>query len=1235
MLTPKEWNALIERARNGVTSAEDLDTLRQLQLLMQLKKDGSFAFEIDELKGEEIHIGDRITIEQISGQKVIHVSADEIKTREFNLTSPYKGLKKFEAEDKDYFFGRDQFITELANDLEQTNLLLLLGASGSGKSSVVRAGLLSWLQKKWGARLVILTFTPDQDPFESLYASLLRYYRQSEVQFVRDGRENTLTQIVTELQQSDSFWFIFIDQFEELFTTSQAEKCDRFIASLVNLNTVLKSQGSTRDCPVKIVSTMRADFLDRLSPYPVLVKATDKHRPLIAEMRVDELRQAIGQPAALHGVVFETGLVEEIIKDVQGQAGYLPLLQYMLNLLWETEVQTGEIHNRTLNISSYYSLGRVRGALQQRVEQIYQALPKAEQLAAQRIFLRLVGIGGEEELETEWRPVRRRALRSEFDSGLEQQVLMQLINENLLVSNQQPQTQEATVEIAHEALLTSWQTLNAWIKDNRQAIALRNRLNDDVTRWQANKAEDELWTGSKLERVLELKKNLTFNQVLGGFSPAANQFIDASLGRRDRELRLYRNTAISGLLAATCIAAISVLAGVKWQDANQGQITALSNSARAIVITKPTALEALVEALKAGEQFQQTTWLNNSAALKSEVMDSLGQATYLVREQNRLQGHSNYVQQVRFSPDNQLIATAGYDNTAKLWSVYGKELRTFKGHADVITDIAFSPDSKTIATTSSDKTTKLWDQNGNLRLTLQGHTKSVESVSFSPDGQLIATAGDDGTIKLWSLNGKPQGTLRKHQGAIYRVVFSHNGQLIATASEDSTAGLWNRKTGKVQFLKGHTKPVTSISFAPDDQTVATASNDQTVILWNWITGKPKAVLKGHTDEVKDVSFSPDGQTLATASADGTVKLWGLDGTLLDTLKGHNGRVNSVTFSKDGEILASSSNDKTARLWQVRPSRLMLLGNYSDSVYNLSISPNGQMIAAASPNTIKIVQRDGKLIRQWQERDPVKAIEFSPDGKIIATGSNTKLKLWDLQGNLLRTIGQHSQPIPTLSFSPDGKEIAAADFAGVMKFWDLSGKLLYTRKVHDGAIFDIRFSPDGKWVATASWDKTVKIWDRDKTLVQTLKGHEAPVYGVSFSPDSQQIATASEDNTVKLWSIDGKELSTLKGHTAAVIEVAFSPNGQIATASNDSTIKLWDPQGQLITTLRGHRYEVNVVRFAHDGKLLVSGSSDKTVLVWDVENLTLKSLVKQGCNWLKNYLINNQNAPKTICQASKE
>ncbi len=666
---------------------------------------------------------DIVTLTQ---NKIIQISADEIKTREFILTSPYKGLRSFEPKDKDEFFGRDQFIAGLVNELEHTNFVLLLGASGSGKSSVVRAGLIPWLSQKWGTQWVNVTCTPDQDPFESLYGSLLSYFKQSEAQLVRAGGVNTLSQLVKTLKTPEAYWFIFIDQFEELFTTSDAGKRDRFIRSLAQL--CQEHEGSRT---LKIVVTMRADFLDRLDANPanLLVQATKGHRPLITQLHPDELRLAIEQPAAHHGVVFETGLVEEIIKDVQGQAGYLPLLQYTLNMLWETEVGDGGIHDRTLNIGSYRNIGGVRGALQQRVYEIYQGLSSSGQLAAQRIFLKLVGIGGDTASETDWKPVRKREVRSRFSDPLEQTVLTELIDANLLVSDGgvADESTGATVEIAHEVLLTSWPQLQDWIRENREAIALRNRLNDDVAQWKQEKPEDELWSGVKLAKAVALKDEDTFNQVLGGFAPDVSAFITASVERRDRlekekeaqrqrelaQERKARKTAqrvtLSALIGGVAMMGLAAFSGLQMRQAEIQQIRTSVAVSKTALASNHT-LDADVASIRAASILKRSFWqtLMPDDKLRTSVLAQLQQTTITGRERNRLEGHESSIDSVTYNPDGTQLATHARDGTVHLWATDGTQLATLEGHEGSIYSVTYNPDGTQLATNSSDGIARLW-----------------------------------------------------------------------------------------------------------------------------------------------------------------------------------------------------------------------------------------------------------------------------------------------------------------------------------------------------------------------------------------------------------------------------------------------------------------------------------------------------------------------------------------------
>jgi WD40 repeat protein len=1082
------------------------------------------TFNIAEVKGEDVHIGDRITIEQILGQKVLYVSVDEIKTREFNPTSPYKGLKKFEPEDKDHFFGRDQFITELANELDQTNLLLLLGASGSGKSSVVRAGLLSWLQKKWGSRLVNLTFTPDQDPFESLYASLLRYYKQPDAQVAREGREDTLTQVVTGLRRSDSFWFIFIDQFEELFTTSQTDKRDRFIASLVQLTTALKLLGSTKDCPVKIVLTMRADFLDRLSPYPRLVKATDKHRPLIAEMRSDELRQAIEQPAAQHGVVFETGLVEEIIKNVQGQAGYLPLLQYTLNLVWEIEEKSGDLSDRTLNISTYRDLGGVRGALQKHVDQIYQALPEAERLAAQRIFLKLVEIGGDEESGTEWKPVRRRALRSEFDSKLEQRVLVQLIDENLLVSDRQPQAQESTVEIAHEALLTSWETLATWIKENRGAIALRNRLNDDVSRWQAKKQDDELWTGSKLEQVLELKKDPTFNQVLGGFSSTANQFVDASVGLRDRQLRRTRIIAGIGITLAALASAAAVFGGYQLQQTARQRIGQYAATSKALLATNST--EGLVYAISA-VGLSQSDWVNfpnQNQIVPTEVQSSLLNAVQAKNEQVVIQVPDTEITSFAFSSDGQRIVTGSSDGAIRLWNSLGSPLVEPIEMPEVV---GVSLDGERIVAVSRTCGVHIWDLQGKP-ISSKTNINCYVAAGFSSDGKYVAGLASEDNLRIAGIEPEP--------GA---------GSVL----------LWDSRNqaGKLLFRVPATEGLSAIvKFSP---------NQQYVIGWLQLDKLNLLDVQGNAtaqpielDEgIQSADFSPDGSLIVTGSGDATsgqVSVWDIKGHLIGNLfQGHRTLVSSVVFSSNGQRIASSDY-KEIRLWDLQGNSVgeTLSGQGGE----LSFSPDGQSLAVLRNGAVHILNvGDSPIEKNFQSNNSEVISAYQDDYLNFEQNVLYSFNERDKSKDMIAQIPNESEFFKTahnrpqiIRLSPDRQIILSYDppedtqydadsqsreyglrveSQSQGRLWNFQGQPVAQPLVIPGdEIETMKFTSDGKYVIGSGWGGGVYLWD--------LQGHQVKQFpringSPEMSPDGQYILTNSS-NGIELWDSSGNSIGTL-------------------------------------------------------------------------------------------------------------
>jgi conflict system STAND superfamily ATPase len=562
--------------------------------------------------------GDKIT----TITTTIQISVEAVTQRPLITASPYRGLDRFEDRDKDLFFGRDQLIKSLLAQLSASNVLLVLGASGSGKSSVVRAGLLPQLSQLIGARFRYFTLVPDVNPFESLRSALQAAgFSQAQTGQLADARPETPAKLIQTLQRSGDQWLFFIDQFEEIFTVGDEKLRASFIAALLQ---IARDPNSS----AKLALAMRADFLDRFSPFPEFAKILEKNIHLVADMHADELRQAIEQPAARHGVVFEQGLVEEIIKDVQGQAGSLPLLQYTLDLLWQEEAREDGLADRHLNTRAYRELGGVRGALQKRANEIYAsfgdgsdakaATPKQE--IVRQIFLRLVDLAGEGSDAAAWRPVRRRASIAMFATTREQEILEALINQKLLVSNREGD--DATVEVAHEALFTSWGRLRNWIEAGKQVIFAKNRLDDDALRWQDRQqkgdtgADEELLSGSRLAQAIDMRGRGDFSTVVGGLGELETRFLDASVALRDRraqeedarqqrELEAAQRLAAAQKMAAgrlrigLAVAVLLLLAALAlaW--------SAYQSRQTAIVAQQRTVREMIEASWKAGSYLQE------------------------------------------------------------------------------------------------------------------------------------------------------------------------------------------------------------------------------------------------------------------------------------------------------------------------------------------------------------------------------------------------------------------------------------------------------------------------------------------------------------------------------------------------------------------------------------------------------------------------------------------------------
>jgi serine/threonine protein kinase/WD40 repeat protein len=1139
------------------------------------------------------------------------------------IRNPYKGLRAFLEADAGDFFGREtvtkRLLRRLGEDQPGSRFLAVVGPSGSGKSSVVRAGLVPALRRgslPGSERWYVIDMLPGAHPLRELESALLGLAVSPPPSLLDELEGDTrglLRAVESILPDPDAELLIVLDQLEEVFTLIEDE--DERFHILESLRAATMAAGSR----VRIVATLRADFFDQPLSVRGFGDLLAQRTEAITPMSPEELERAIVAPAERAGLAVEPRLLAAMIADVVDRPGALPLLQFTLTELAERR------EDGVLTLVGYRGIGGVSGALARRAEQLFEGMNEAGRDACRQVFLRLVTVG--EGNDDTRRRVRRSELQPLADARTLDGVLDAFGRHRLLSFDRDPATREPTVEIAHEALLGAWDRLSGWIDEARDDIRTQRRLAAAVSEWEsAERDPSYLLRGARLDQVHEWADTTTLALSEADRAYVAEGVeVQRAVSERERAMerrsvRRLRSLVALGVAAALVATTLTVIAvNQRGRAEDEARVSLARELAAAAVANLDVDAERSI--LLAMEAVDTTRSVDGSVL--SEARDALHRAVGASRIETSIPGVGG---DLDWSSTGEFVTTGGFAREDPRDSGVidirdapsGKIVRSFTAdiggfqHEDGNAELAFSADGSMIAVTGNDGALKVFDQvSGDLLSNVPGSSWAW-GPSISADGSLAAAvwdrgAGDPGTVRVVDLSTQRVLRFRPPLDA-NATAFSPDGTQIAIASGSAPGDVWvtDIATGDVHELTNPGKlGFTSIAWSPDGRYLAAAGWDTSVPVWD-ARGEPHALLTGHKDEVHWLDWSPDSSALVTGSDDGTAKVWGISdygASELMTLAAEDGAISGVAFSGDGSQVMTGSKTSAVKIWDVGPSGDAEWANVDDQG-DVVFAPGGSELITSSvvDSTVTALdidtgqQRPIGSMRPYAK--PTVGHDLSPDGSSVAirygpTNFSQKLSVRDVAtGNELFAI---DDIVERISWSPSGEYLAVAS-RGSVSIYDRSGNEVVSLPGGGAG----RFGPHGL-MATYGVNKPIEIWDwRREEVVATLP---VSVEEVAFDPSGERIAT----DDLQIWDVASEKLSLQLRYSPPNVRVtfAFSPDGTRLAVGSADEVRVFDAgSGEELEVLRNEGVvETDKVVFSPDGSMLASSAADG-MRVWalDIDDL---------------------------------